>query len=195
MKILKYLLYLILALVVVFLIMGLVGPKDFNVSRDILVEASPEVLYPHVSDLRKTHEWNAWNRMDPDMPITYEGDDGTIGSSAEWNSENPKVGHGKQTLLQLDPNKEVENQMEFFTPFGSMKSNGFTKLEPVDGGTKVTYGFNGENSFFARATSLMMDREGMVGPMFEEGLVRLKLIAEKIESEEPIVDVPLESKY
>jgi hypothetical protein len=51
-------------------------------------------------------------------------------------------------------------------------------FQPQDGKTLVTWTMTGKNNFIAKAFSLFMDCEKMVGPDFEKGLANLKAVAE-----------------
>ena len=56
--------------------------------------------------------------------------------------------------------------------------DGFWQFDAIDGGTKVTWGMNGEMSFFSRFMTLFFDK--MAGPDFDKGLAGLKEVCENI---------------
>ena len=51
-------------------------------------------------------------------------------------------------------------------------------LAPSEAGTKVTPSLDGKNNFDAKAMSLFMDMDKMVGKDFEQGLVNLNSVAQ-----------------
>jgi len=59
------------------------------------------------------------------------------------------------------------------------KSTAMFKLEPVEGGTNVTWSSNWKNNFMAKAVSLVIDCEAMTGGYFEQGLENLRAQVEK----------------
>lgn len=81
MKILKYLLYAILFLVLLVIVLGLVGPKSYNINRSAVIPGTPDQVWPYVSTLEKMQIWSPWATLDPNMAVTYEGTDGTVGAS------------------------------------------------------------------------------------------------------------------
>lgn len=176
MKILKYLLYILLALVAIGIILGLFGPKSYKVERSVVVAGTPEVVWPHLSSIRKVNEWSPFLKMDTTTVVEYSGNDGEVGSTGKWNSK--KMGKGEQTLTAIDPMKSSKVHLKFFTPMGTMESDAYLNLEPDPGGSKVTWGLTGNNNFLGRAMSALRSVEKEVGPAFEKGLADLqKLVA------------------
>jgi hypothetical protein len=116
MKILKYLLYVVLVLVFIALILGLVGPKSYNVSRSKVIAANPEQIWPYVTSFPKTHLWTPFVRMDTTMTAEYSGEEGALGSKLTWKSK--KMGGGEQTITALDPYKSADSELKFFMPWG-----------------------------------------------------------------------------
>ncbi|HZV70108.1 MAG TPA: SRPBCC family protein [Saprospiraceae bacterium] len=177
MKILKYLLYVLLALVVIGVILGLVGPKTYQLERSVVIDSTPDMVWPHISSLRKVNEWSPFLKMDSTAVVEYTGNDGEVGSSSSW-SGNKNVGKGTQTIVSQDPMKSSVVKLTFFTPFGTMDSEGYLNLDSDPAGTKVTWGMRGENGFVGRIMSFMMSMEKAVGPSFESGLADLKAMVE-----------------
>lgn len=176
MKFLKVILYIFLALVGIGIILGLVGPKTYKVERSTVISASPDAVWPYVSSLKKANDWSPFVRQDTAMMIEYTGDEGTVGSTSKWESK--KMGKGEQTIVSLDPNKNVNTQLTFYMPWGSSKSDAYFNLEPDAAGTKVTWGMGGKNDFIGRIFGSLMNMDKAVGPSYEEGLANLKSTVE-----------------
>ena len=138
--------------------------KDFHVERSIVIEAKPSTIYPHIVDFREWTHWSPWSAADSTMTFEYMGEQGVVGSSFSWTSEN--AGDGSLELTGERANQRIEYTTRFTAPIENT-SDGFMELEPVDGGTEVTWGFDTRAPFF-----LKMDQ--MVGADFETGLALLK---------------------
>lgn len=176
MKFLKYFLYVIGVLILIAIILGLTGPKSFDFSRSIVIEARPDQVWQHISSLKKMGEWAPWSEGNPSMVIEYSGDDGQIGSYASWTS---KQGKGRQVLSKLEPYKEVESQLTFKMPWGESHPVGYIHLADRAGSTKTTWGIKGENDFVGRIFGSLMSMDKTVGPEFDKGLNKLKSMVEE----------------
>lgn len=163
-----------LAVGLVLLGSALILPRYVTVERKIVVDTTPDVVYGHVANLKNWPAWSPWKAKDPDMKMTYSGADGEIGSSAAWQSESQ--GNGTMTISALIPNREFENQLDFgdqgtgvgkfwFVPEGDEKTEVIWSLKADMG-----------NNPIGKLFGLAMD--GMVGADFEDGLGRLKKVAE-----------------
>ena len=69
--------------------------------------------------------------------------------------------------------------MRFLKPFKST-SDAYLRVEEADEGTKVTWGFSGNNKFPVSIMMLFMDMDKQVGKDFEEGLNKLKEVLESL---------------
>lgn len=169
MKILKFIGVGILFLIVLFFGIAWFIPSQVHVERAIVIPSSSEIVFNQVNDLRKWKHWAPWQRMDPNMVITYEGFLSGEGASYSWTSN--KVGSGKLTITESHPNRYIATDLDFAE---EGKATGYYRFEPVEGGTKVTWAFEtnmGKNPV-AKYVGLFMD--SMVGNDFEQGLQNLK---------------------
>ncbi len=174
MKILKYLLYVLIGLIAIGVILGLVGPKTYDVSRTAVISVPPAQLWPYVSSLQKNAQWTPWVRRDSSMVTTYTGDEGTVGSKAAWESK--KMGKGEQTITALEPAKSVQTELKFYMPWGVGVSNGYISLQDTTGGTKMTWGIKGKNDFVGRIFGAVMNFDKAMGKDFEEGFANLQAL-------------------
>lgn len=171
MKILKYLLYLVGALVLIGVILGIVGPKSYDVHRSAIVSGTPEQVWPYVSSLKNMQLWSPWAEKDTAMAVEYSGTDGAVGSSVHW-SGNKDVGVGSQTIAVLEPNSYAETKLMFEEPMAG-EATAYTRLADTTGGTFVTWGIKGENGFVGRIFASLMNMDKMMAPDFERGLTKL----------------------
>jgi hypothetical protein len=150
---------------------------DFVVERSEKIAAPPAEVFERVGTLQAWDEWSPWAEMDPDMNKSYSGEAGEVGSSYHW-SGNRKVGEGKMTITETDGPNRIAIDLSFIKPF---KSDNVTELtvNEVDGGSEVTWRMTGPMTFMTKVMGWIgktMDK--MVGPDFEKGLAKLKLLSE-----------------
>ncbi len=172
------LLYILIGLVVLVLILAMIAPKTYEVSRSTSISRPVSEVFEHLRFLKNQDEWSPWNKKDPNMKKEFSGTDGEIGAISSWVG-NKDVGEGEQEILGITENKEIKSQLRFFKPWKS-QSDAYLRVAEEDGGsTKVTWGFTGENKFPISIMMLFMNMDKSVGKDFEEGLSSLKSILEK----------------
>lgn len=173
---LKKLLLAILALfvvgVVAIVIAASTQPSEFEVKRSATIDAEPSAVFPHVNNFRRWEDWSPWADLDPDMEITYSGEDEGEGAVYEW-SGNQEAGSGRMTIVESTADEHVEIKLEFLAPFESMSTTEF-HFEPVDGQTEVTWTMRGENDFMMKVFRLIADMDEMIGADFDRGLAQLE---------------------
>lgn len=179
---------IVLGLVAIIVVLGVVvtlQPASYHVERSLVVPGSPEVAYAVVNNLHQWSRWSPWEKLDPKMKKTLEGPESGVGSKYTW-SGNDDVGEGNMLITAVTPNKKVQMDLNFLKPFESASKTDFT-LEAADGGTKVTWGMDGQNDFMGKAFGLVMDFDKQVGGDFEEGLANLSKVvtseAKRMETE------------
>jgi hypothetical protein len=174
--ILKIILLAIPVIIVVFLVIVAMQPSRFGVTRSLTIMAAPDAVFPHVNELKKWAAWNPWEKIDPNMKLTYEGPPSGVGAAYAWVGNN-KVGEGKMTVIESRPNESVKFKLEFLKPMAGVSTAEFT-FKPQGSQTAVTWAMSGENNFMAKAIHLFMNMEKMIGSQFEKGLADLKSVAE-----------------
>lgn len=188
MKILRILLILVGALVLIALILGIVGPKTYDVNRSAIVPGTPEQVWPYVSDLKKMALWSPWAEKDTAMTVEYTGTDGAVGSMSSW-SGNKEVGKGSQTLAVLEPNSRMESTLVFVEPMAG-QSTAYTLLKDTTGGTYITWGMKGENGFVGKIFGSIFNMDKMMGKDFDRGLTKLtELVAAMPKASAPTISV------
>ena len=163
---------------VVLVIVTLFLPAKTHVERSIVVNTQPKLVYSYVQDFQKFNEWSPWARIDPDTQYTYSDPSSGVGARMAWQSEHPDVGSGAQQILAV----RIDEYVEMALDFGDMgTANASYELLPDGGATIVTWNFDTDNGFnpIARIFGVMMD--GMLGPIYEEGLLNLKKVVETAE--------------
>lgn len=177
MKILKIIGIVVAAIVAVLVIIGLVSPKNYDVKRDIVINAPADVVFKTVSHYSELKKWSPWQELDTTMTTTLDGTDGTVGAKYSWKG-NDKVGEGAMTITKVEEGKTIEHDLSFIKPFES-RSTTYMNTEAAEGGTKVTWGMKGESGFVERIMmTLMGGMDGAVGKDYEKGLAQLKTVCE-----------------
>ncbi|WP_374348155.1 SRPBCC family protein [Chitinimonas sp.] len=154
---------------------GFLLPRHFSISRSTVIQAPAERIYAELEYPKAWRSWSVWPRRDPAMKISYSGAE--HGVNARWSWESKTEGSGSMTFTASDPGRQLVYKLEF--PEFGMVSTGSLSLEPVAGGSKLSWTNEGDMGInpLSRYMGLMMDR--MVGPDFEGGLSNLKQQLEK----------------
>ncbi|WP_406683157.1 SRPBCC family protein [Seonamhaeicola sp. MEBiC1930] len=172
------LLYILLALIVMFFFLVLIAPKKYNVSRSIEIAKPLSEVFQYLKHIKNQNDWSPWKKKDPDMNQEYIGTDGEVGFISKWDG-NKDVGSGEQEIMRIVENDIIESELRFFKPWKS-QSDAFLKVEYLgDKRSKVTWGFSGNNRFPFSIFMLFFNMDKAVGKDFEEGLTSLKYLLEK----------------
>ena len=83
MKIVKWLAIIIVVLVVVFILIGFVLPKNYNVERSVVIRAEPAAIHTLVGELRAWDRWTPWQEADPTIVTTFGETTAGVGASGE----------------------------------------------------------------------------------------------------------------
>lgn len=173
---LKKILIGIAVVILVFLIIVAMQPADYQVTRSTTVATPPDLVFLHVNELKKWAAWNPWEKLDPNMKLTYDGPASGAGASYSWVG-NSDVGEGRMTITDSRLNESVKTKLEFFKPMVGVSDAEFT-FKPQGNQTEVTWAMTGKNNFIAKAFCMFMDMDKMIGGQFEKGLADLKSMAE-----------------
>ena len=143
-------------------------PK-MNVNESILIDASPEKIYPIVSNLKHWETWSPWVIAEPSANIVVAKD----GQYHEW--EGKIIGSGNLKILSSQPNSEVVMALTFLKPWKSKATTRF-KLTKTKKGTKVEWSMESRLPFFLFWMKKQM--EIFVGMDYQRGLHMLKDLTE-----------------
>lgn len=172
-------LYIVAGLVALFIILAVIGPKSYNVSRSIAIDRSKSDVFSYIKYVKNQDEWSPWKKRDPNMKQEFSGVDGTVGFISKWDSDAKNVGSGEQEIMKIVENDRVETHLRFLKPWKS-ESNAYISVADTEGGkTEVTWGFSGKNKVPMNIFMLFMNMDKAVGKDFDEGLAELKRILEQ----------------
>jgi hypothetical protein len=175
-------LMVVVALVVVLVVFVALRPDEFRVTRSAAISAPPATVFEQVNDLHKWEEWSPWAKLDPAAKSTYEGPPAGVGAAFAWSGNN-KIGQGRMTITESKPEGLVKFNLEFLRPFKATNTAEFT-FKSQGGQTVITWTMLGKNNFMSKAMGLFMNCDKMVGGQFEQGLAKMKSIAEAVPTKE-----------
>ena len=173
MKILKGILFAVLAIVAIALISAAFVSKEFGVERQIVINKPKAQVFEYLKSLKSQNDWSTWGRKDPNMKSEFVGTDGTVGCISKW-SGNKEVGQGEQEIKKIVEGERIENELRFLKPFKT-KSRAYFITEPVnDSVTTVKWGFKGSMPYPLNLMSVIFNMDKQIGKDYEEGLSNLK---------------------
>jgi hypothetical protein len=151
-------------------------PSHQRIERSTVVAATPQDVWPLTSDLRQFVTWSPWQDLDPDQQMAFSDPSSGVGAWYTWAGDE-NVGEGRMEIVAVDDQKKVTEKLVFIEPFES-RADVTLALAPEADGTRVTWAFDTENNFAAKAFGLVVDMDAMLGADFEKGLANLKAKAE-----------------
>ncbi|RNC87015.1 MAG: polyketide cyclase [Winogradskyella sp.] len=170
-------LYIILALIAIVILLAMIAPKSYHVSRSITVNKPVNEVFDYMRYIKNQNDWSPWKKKDPNMKQEFTGTDGEIGFISKWEG-NKDVGTGEQEIVSITENKSINSQLRFFKPWKSQSDAYLTTRSVDDNSTEVIWGFSGVNKPPSNIFFLFFNMDKSVGKDFEEGLSELKRILE-----------------
>jgi hypothetical protein len=101
---LRVLLAIVVILVTVLVFAALKPPK-LHIQRSVLIEASPERIFPSIDDLHQWREWNEQEKAALAMVRKYSGPASGKGAVYEWDSSGS--GKGRLIIAESRPPKRL----------------------------------------------------------------------------------------
>lgn len=168
MKILKYLLFLVLLIIIGSAIYFGTQDGTYDIQDSLVIQAPPEVVFNEVNDYKNWEQWGPWKKQDPSLNYTYAEKTAGEGASYSWDGETS----GSMITTKVIPNKEIVQQLTLQTPMGERHSEVYWQFEEVDNGTQITWGMKGEHSLMDKAYLALsgMDFNQAIHTMNQEGL-------------------------
>lgn len=182
MKVLKWLVIIVVALVAAVFAVGLTLPNTLHVERSGTIGAPAAAIYTQLDNFRNFNKWSPWAQYDPNAQYTIEGPARGLGARQSW-SGNKEVGTGSQEIIEAKPYSLVKTRLVF----GGFESNQYTasfELSPEGEGTKVRWVLDGE--FGGNILNKVMSRyfakyaSDMIGDDYDKGLANLRQLAEAL---------------
>ena len=180
---------MVIATLLAFVVIVNGRPDTTHVERSIHVDASPADVFVFGNDLERALEWSPWMGLDPDQEVAFSDRTTGVGAWYTWEGDD-KVGKGRQEIVESVADERVVTELQFIEPFES-EATATLSLVPEGEGTRVTWAFDSQNGFGAKAMSMFVDMDEMLGPDFQRGLEALKPLAEQ--AAEDRIDAEMEA--
>ena len=145
----------------------------YNVEKSTTIEAPTNQVRSLIEDFKHWNSWSPWTIVEPDCPITINGQPNKQGHSMFWDGE--IIGSGQNTLRSSD-NRGIYYDLEFFKPWKSQAKTSFL-FEDMGKQTKVTWTMDSTMPFFL--FFMVKTMKNWIGMDYERGLRMLKEMAEK----------------
>ncbi|MBQ0736320.1 SRPBCC family protein [Aquimarina celericrescens] len=174
MKIIKYLFFLLLLVIIGGAVYVATIDGEFQVEESRVIEAPDELLFNTVNEYKTWEKWGPWMDDSDDLIMEYPEKTSGAGASYSWKSE--IQGDGMMETEKAVPFTSIDQNIVFVTPMGESKSDVYWKFEKIDGKkTKVTWGMKGKQSFMEKAFWVTQDStiSQMLRPMYQKGLEKL----------------------
>lgn len=164
----------LLGIIILLIIVGFFLPSRIEVTRSLIIHASPEATFEQVNNLKNWEKWSYWYSLDPTTKLTYGDKQAGTGAWYSWASED--MGQGKLTITESNPSSVIKADLDFMEQ-GTAKC--WYTFEPVNDSTKVTMGFStefGMNPFMRWMGATMF--EGEMNKAFDYNLNKIKELTE-----------------
>jgi hypothetical protein len=174
MKVVKKILFGLLAIIAFSLLIALFLPKKYAVEREIIIDSPKDSVFTYVKHLKNQDDFSVWAKIDPAMKKKFTGTDGTVGAISAWESQDKNVGIGEQEITKITEGERIDFELRFKVPFEST-DNAFMITKSLSSNqTKVIWGFNGAMPYPMNLMLPIMDMDEMLGKDLETGLKNLK---------------------
>ncbi len=151
-------------------------PSTFRYERSGVIAASPEKIFPYISQLKLGSEWSPYEKKDLNMKKTLSGPAEGAGQVMDFYG-NQEVGAGRLEVLKVVSNERVEIKLMMTEPVVAENLIEYT-LTPEGDGTRFTWALSGDGGFLTQLISVFIDCEKMVAGDFEKGIASLKAVIE-----------------
>jgi len=183
MKIIKYLFFLILLIIVGGAVYLATIDGKFQIEESRIIEAPDELLFNIADEYRTWEKWGPWMDESDDLIMEYPSITKGEDASYSWKSETQ--GDGKMKTEKSVPFSSLDQKITFVTPLGESNSDVYWKFEKIESKkTKVTWGMKGKQTFMEKAFWATQDStfSQNLRPMYRKGLEKLDTYANKLMS-------------
>lgn len=148
------------------------------IEESVEIASDVQMVFEYLKYTRNQEKFSVWSMRDSNQKVTEVGDEGQVGHIYSWDSELENVGSGKQKIVNLIQDQEIEHEIDFERP---MKSKAVSKLRTEklgDNKTKVSWSF--ESELDESMAGMKSQIESQVRDEVRESLENLKDILESV---------------
>lgn len=130
----KWIFRLVLLIIVLFLVaMGISTRLNpiLNVERTTTLTAEPYDIFVYMNDLSTFDQWSPWREMILAGDHVLAGPSGGEGQTLAWQSDDPEIGTGSQTIIESFQDSFVRTELNF----AGRSAVGTYAISPNDNGT------------------------------------------------------------
>lgn len=136
MKILRYLSYVLLSLIVLFIVLAFVLPIEQQITTSKTIDGPQLMVFNAINDLRAQEDWSPFKDADPTMDWTMGDKLVGKGASYTWTSENQ--GDGSYRIVESNLETGIKTEVKFGEKRGG---KGTISLNPNGESTEVNWTF------------------------------------------------------
>ncbi|MBQ4820381.1 GyrI-like domain-containing protein [Aquimarina sp. MMG016] len=181
MKIIKYLFFLLLLMLVGGGIYVATIDGNFQAEESRVIDAPDELLYATINEYKTWEKWGPWMDDSDDMIMEYP--EKTSGEGAYYNWKSEIQGDGKMETIKTTPFTGIDQKFSMVVPvMGETSSDVYWKFEKIeDKKTKVTWGMKGKQGFMEKMFFLTQDSSltQNLKAMYKKGLEKLDAFAQE----------------
>lgn len=158
---------LVLALLLVLAAYAL--PDRHLVERQRIIAGAPAQLWPLLASPRQWERWSPWHVRDAQTRIGYDGPESGLG--AQWSWDSASLGQGRMRFDDV----QMPTRLAYAVSFDRLgtAARGEFRLEPVAGGTRVTWTLESQGGSNALLRWFRLMADYRLGQDFDLGLERL----------------------
>lgn len=102
-------------MITLLLIIALFVKKEYNVNREIVINAPQQNVFDFLKLLKNHDKFNNWANLSPGRKWEYKGKDGIVGFIAAW-SDSKNIGAGEKEIIKIIEGKSIETQITAIKP-------------------------------------------------------------------------------
>lgn len=155
------------------IIVGFFISNEFTASRSVVVQAPAEKVYALIGDLEQWPVWGPWKDADEALQVTLGEQTKGVGASQSWVGTD---GNGRLYFTEADPATGIAFELLFNED--TFSNTASITYEKGPEGLIVTWEMSGKITAPVVGGYMAWMMPGMVSPMFDDGLAKLKVAAE-----------------
>lgn len=166
----------LLALILLLLIVAFALPRTTHMQRSITIEAPQAAIFDRLNTFQGFNDYSPWFDRDPQAIYSWSGPVRGVGAHMSWDSKKSDVGQGSQEIIASEPYGHIVTHLDFGA--GGQNEAAWT-IEPAGKACKVTWSLDSDAGFNPLNRWMGLFLERFVGPDYERGLAKLKLVVER----------------
>ncbi len=161
--------------ILLLIVVGIMLPSRSLVERDILIDTHAATIFALLNDFRQVSKWSPTLDGDPNARIDISGPARGVGASIYWDGH--IIGQGRQTIIDSVPYERLTAQIELGDQAPATATFTLSSEEEM---TRVSWLHESDHGFNLVGRYFGLLQGSIIGPEQEEGLARLKELAENL---------------